>query len=156
MEGITIHNQQEKEINSIGAMHLFASDFSQSLCGGQVICLEGDLGAGKTTFTQGLLAALGAQGPYVSPTFLIMKCYELDVVFRGHTQNINRVYHIDAYRITSADMIELGWEEILCDQEALVIVEWPQRISDILPQLPRQRNLFLEHGDEEGKRIVRY
>lgn len=113
---------------TIEATHALAKEFMHALRDDQkVITLMGDLGSGKTTFTQGFLAACGAQGPYTSPTFTIMKEYDVDV----HT--IKKIYHIDAYRITSQDMIELGWQDLLADPSARIIVEWPEKIQDILP-----------------------
>lgn len=88
--------------------------------------MHGDLGSGKTTFTQGLLKALGAEGPYISPTFLIMKEYPI--------RDKMTLYHIDAYRITSDDMKLLGWEELIQNKKTILVVEWPERIADILPQ----------------------
>lgn len=87
---------------------------------GRVIALTGELGSGKTTFTQGLLKGLGAEGPYTSPTFVIMKEY-------------GNVYHIDAYRVGSEDILNLGWEEIISNPKNIVIIEWADRIKDIIP-----------------------
>jgi tRNA threonylcarbamoyladenosine biosynthesis protein TsaE len=100
-------------------------DMAKGLSGGEVICLEGDLGAGKTTFTQGLLEGLGADGPYTSPTFAIMKKYE--------TRDKN-IYHIDTYRVEADDLLDLGWEEIIFDKNNIVIVEWPERVKRIIPK----------------------
>ena len=100
-------------------------NIAEDFRGGEVVCLEGDLGAGKTTFTQGLLRGLEAKGPYTSPTFAIMKQYEVDN---------RRVYHIDAYRVESDDILDLGWEEIISDKNTIIIVEWPERIEEIIPE----------------------
>ncbi len=93
----------------------------------RVMTLHGDLGSGKTTFAQGILHACGAEGPYTSPTFTIVKEYDIDAY--GYTA----VYHIDAYRITSADVVELGWHDMMKNTKALVIIEWPENIADVLP-----------------------
>lgn len=100
---------------------------ASQLKGGEVLCLEGDLGGGKTTFSQGLLESLGAQGPYTSPTFVVMKKYEID------KSSISSVYHIDAYRVDASGVLDLGWDEIVSDKNSVVIVEWPERVSGILP-----------------------
>lgn len=92
------------------------------LRGGEVICLSGDLGAGKTTFTQGLLKGLKIGGPYTSPTFVIMKKYK------------DNIFHFDAYRIKDKDILNLGWEEIIADKNNIVIIEWAERIKKILPK----------------------
>jgi tRNA threonylcarbamoyladenosine biosynthesis protein TsaE len=90
--------------------------------GACIICLSGDLGAGKTTFTQGLLKGLKVKGPYTSPTFVIMKHYK------------NNIYHFDAYRVAANDILNLGWEEIIGDKKNIVIVEWADRIKKIIPK----------------------
>ncbi|MDO8240531.1 MAG: tRNA (adenosine(37)-N6)-threonylcarbamoyltransferase complex ATPase subunit type 1 TsaE [Candidatus Moranbacteria bacterium] len=120
------------------------------LQGGEVLCMEGDLGAGKTTFTQGLLKGLKVKGPYTSPTFLIMKEYRITQNVERKTWNAKRklksdaihdprstihgIYHIDAYRIDEKDLLNLGWEEIVADDKNIVIVEWSERVKKILPK----------------------
>ncbi|MEI8104045.1 MAG: tRNA (adenosine(37)-N6)-threonylcarbamoyltransferase complex ATPase subunit type 1 TsaE [Candidatus Moraniibacteriota bacterium] len=100
------------------------------LRGGMVIALCGDLGAGKTTLTQGILEALRVEPPYPSPTFILMHQYDV----AGHEdQHIKRVYHIDAYRVDAKDLQVVGWEEWCADAEGVMIVEWPERVADILP-----------------------
>ena len=99
-------------------------ELANELRGGGIICLSGELGAGKTTFTQGLLKGLKAKGPYTSPTFVVMKKYE-------------HIYHIDAYRIKDTDLLELGWEELLADNPPaggnIIIIEWAERVRKIIP-----------------------
>ena len=97
---------------------------------GTLLCLTGDLGAGKTTLVQGLLEGVGAERPYVSPTFVIMKQYDLAV---PSANGIARVYHADAYRVEAKDFTEIGFAEWYADPQGLVILEWPERITDILP-----------------------
>lgn len=99
---------------------------------GILLCLVGDLGAGKTTLVQGLLEGLGAERPFVSPTFVIMKQYDLAAgLLSGRIQ---RVYHADAYRVQEKDFIEIGFAEWCADRDGLVILEWPERIAAILPE----------------------
>ncbi len=111
--------------------------------GGEIICLEGDLGAGKTTFSQGLLQGLGAEGPYTSPTFVVMKEYK--------TKSRN-VYHIDAYRINKEDVLELGWEELVADKSNVIILEWPEKIKKIIPE----NSLWIKfrHLDKNKREII--
>lgn len=110
---------------------------AEEIRGGQIICLDGDLGAGKTTFTQGLLKGLGAKGPYTSPTFLVMKHYKSrefpkkNQISKSKKRNI---YHIDAYRVGVKDILNLGWEEIITDKNNIVIIEWADRIRKIIPK----------------------
>jgi tRNA threonylcarbamoyladenosine biosynthesis protein TsaE len=132
------YNQKETQ--------LLGEEFAGKLKGGEIICLEGDLGAGKTTFTQGLLRGLEAEGPYTSPTFLIMKEYAL-----LKPQSIRKVYHIDAYRIGAEDLLQLGWEEIVTDKQSVVIIEWPEKVAEILPK--EAMKIKLEWVDENERKI---
>lgn len=98
--------------------------------GAAVVTLTGDLGAGKTTFTQQLAAHLGIQESVVSPTFGIMKIYDVD----GDAY-FDQLIHIDAYRIE--DISEAGplrLAELFMQPRTLICLEWPERIAEILPQ----------------------
>ena len=95
---------------------------AKELKGGKIICLEGELGSGKTTFTQGLLKSLGVRGPCTSPTFVIMKMYK------------DSIFHFDAYRVRDKDILNLGWEELIADKNNIIIVEWADRIQKIIPK----------------------
>lgn len=109
------------------AAHVIARTFT----GGTVVCLVGDLGAGKTTFAQGILEELGAERPYVSPTFVIMKQYDLKT---PSATGIRRVYHADAYRVNEKDFDALGFSEWCADKEGVVILEWPERVKKLIPK----------------------
>lgn len=109
----------------------FGREWVATIPPGTLLCLTGDLGAGKTTFVQGLLDGLGAKRPYVSPTFVIMKQYDL---VAPSITGIKRIYHADAYRVGSRDFQEIGFAEWCADPEGLVVLEWPERIAPILPE----------------------
>jgi len=122
------------------------------LRGGEIVCLSGDLGSGKTTFTQGLLSGLGVKGPYTSPTFIVMKQYEIKPKRKKTESKFSYVYHIDAYRINDKDMINLGWKEIAGNPENVIIIEWAERIRKIIPK----NSLWLDFRwiDESSREIV--
>lgn len=110
------------------------TDLMQDIPGDQTtavtLALVGDLGAGKTTFTQQLASHLGVEEPIVSPTFGIMKVYEL-----SDHQYYDQLVHIDAYRIE--DQNETGplrLSELFTQPRTLVCVEWPERIANAMPQ----------------------
>lgn len=107
-----------------------AQKIATELQPGMTICLAGDLGAGKTTFAQGLLEALGATGLFTSPTFVIMKEYAL----KNSVNGIKRIYHVDAYRVEEKDLHHLGFAEWCNDKEGIVTLEWPERIKKLLPK----------------------
>ncbi len=101
-----------------------AKAFAKTLKGGEVICLNGDLGVGKTAFVQGLCKALGVIEPISSPTFTIVNCYEGKLP----------IYHFDVYRIEDPDeMYEIGYEEYIYS-DGITIIEWSEKISEILPE----------------------
>jgi tRNA threonylcarbamoyladenosine biosynthesis protein TsaE len=113
---------------------------ARELKGGVIICLSGDLGSGKTTFTQGLLKGLKVKGPYTSPTFVIMKKYK------------NNIFHFDAYRVGAKDILNLGWEEIIADKNNIIIVEWADRIKKIIPEKSLQ--ISFEWIDNNTRKII--
>ncbi len=96
---------------------------------GTVVALEGDLGSGKTTFSQSVGEILGVREVMQSPTFVIEKIYEIN--FEGFTHLI----HIDAYRLDRfEELLHLGWEEICSRPENLIFIEWPERVKEIIPE----------------------
>ena len=95
-----------------------------------VIALEGELGAGKTTFTQAFATVLGVHENVKSPTFVLMKHYKLTNVINYHT-----LYHLDCYRLNnSADLLSLGTSDIIQRAGNIVLIEWAERVADILPK----------------------
>ena len=91
-----------------------------------IICLEGDLGAGKTLFTQGFCSALNVKEAVTSPTFNLMNVYEGD----------RRIYHFDLYRLEQEeDLYEIGFYEYtdVEDENEVVLIEWPDRFWDCMP-----------------------
>jgi len=93
---------------------------------GDVICLAGDLGSGKTTLAQGIARGWGALDPVTSPTFVIVNEYR--------RADGAALYHVDAFRLSGSQEAEvMGLREQLEDQGP-VVVEWPERIEDVLPQ----------------------
>ncbi len=109
---------------------------------GDVICLQGDLGAGKTTFVQGIAQGWGSQDSVSSPTFILVNVYR-----RGDG---SQLFHMDAYRLDSTpEAEELDLDTMLA--QGPLIVEWPERIDGLVPS----ENLWvkLEHVDEEDREM---
>ena len=89
-----------------------------------VICLKGDLGAGKTLFTQGFCQALNVKETVTSPTFNLMNVYEGD----------KRIYHFDLYRLENEDdLYEIGFYEYTDVEDEIALIEWPDRFIDCMP-----------------------
>ena len=103
---------------SVDETHNFAEQFSQNVTANAIICLCGDLGAGKTVFTRGLCRGLGYTDSVTSPTFTLMNVYE-----GGRLT----VYHFDLYRLHgAADLESIGCEEYF-DAGGVCVLEWPER-----------------------------
>ena len=116
-------------------------ELGQAAQAGEVIALVGDLGAGKTTLTQGLVEGLGYSGEVTSPTFTLVQEYS-----GGRLE----VFHFDFYRVEKEhELLDLGWDDYL-DRGGLVIVEWPNLHPELLPKGTRW--LELQHHD--GGRMV--
>ena len=127
------------------------------LRGGEIVCLTGELGSGKTTFAQGALKGLGAKGPYTSPTFVVMKRYKLKAQNskrKTTTQSLklSNAYHVDVYRVRPKDILDLGWGEVIDDKKNIVIVEWAERIRKIIPK--RAIWIKFNHKGEDKRGIV--
>ena len=104
------------------AMVALGVEIGRSLQGGDVVLLEGDLGAGKTTLTRGILQAFGWQGAVKSPTYTIVEPYE---------QLGTSVYHFDLYRLDGVDELEaLGYRDYL-RADSIILIEWPQRVPTL-------------------------
>ena len=115
--------------------------------GATVLALTGDLGAGKTTLTQSIGKKLGVTENMISPTFVIMKHYRLK------TSDYRLLVHIDAYRLdSSAEMKTLGFDTLIADPENLIVIEWPERIADILPT--DCIRVSLEHLEENKRALI--
>ena len=115
-----------------------------------VIALSGNLGAGKTTFVQGFVAALGVTDRIQSPTFVLMKIYSLT-----RRKHIKHLVHIDAYRIESFHEIEhLGLRELFNDKDAVILIEWADRIKRILPKDTTW--ITFSHGRMPTQRLITF
>lgn len=108
----------------------FVANINHSENKATVVGLYGDLGAGKTSFTQGVAKALGITENIVSPTFIIMKFYDIP-----ENKNFENLIHIDSYRLDNADELDqLGWQKIISNPKNLVLIEWPERVESIMPE----------------------
>ena len=111
-----------------------ARKFAAKLCGGEILALIGELGAGKTVFVKGLAKGLGVKNIITSPTFVLMKIYN------SKNQKIKKLknqkfIHIDAYRLNDGQALEeIGALEYFGDENAIVAIEWADRVKDILPK----------------------
>ena len=113
---------------------------------GRIFALVGELGAGKTTFVQAFLKALGVKGRVMSPTFVIMRNYQL--------KDGRKVYHLDGYRIKEEkELVSLGFKDLIKDPNNIILIEWADRVKKLLP--PETIWLEFEHGKNSKERIIK-
>ncbi len=113
-----------------------------------IVALEGDLGAGKTTFIKGLARGLGIRRNITSPTFLMVRRYKLPPSRR----RFKNLYHVDAYRMGSArDIVSTGLKEALRDKQSVIAVEWADRIKKALPR--KIIRVVIAHQKENERRL---
>jgi len=134
MEYIT-HSPEETE--ALGA------EYAKSLKAGDVVAFSGDLGAGKTAFTRGVLHGLGYEGRVTSPTFAIANEYETPTV---------KVAHFDLYRILDSEaLFEIGFDEYL-DGSRIVLIEWSENAADVLPEA--YKTVHIAYGNADNDRRI--
>lgn len=133
--------KSEKE--TIDLAKRLAKDFTN----GGVVGLIGDLGFGKTQFVKGLAEAFQIKKAITSPTFVILKKYPVKI------GNIKNLIHIDCYRFFgSDDLSDLGFEEFVQDGNNLIVVEWADRVRDIMPADTQW--IQFKRGKEDNERII--
>ena len=120
----------------------FAAAFAKSLNAGDIVLLDGDLGAGKTVFSKGIVDALSdGKCVAVSPTFVIVNVYDC----------VPPVYHFDLYRINDVSELDaIGAEEYFYS-DGICLVEWPMRASDVFPHTAIK--VYIEKIDDDKRRI---
>ena len=149
---LSYSTQMIEKIRTMADWKTLAKEVLESLSGAvkegaAVLVLSGDLGAGKTTFTQALALELGVTAVVNSPTFTIMKRY--DTVH----QEFSSLIHMDAYRLETVDELRpLGFSEWLASPGTLLCIEWGERIKEALPE--RYLHLSISHNSEEERTIM--
>ena len=118
----------------------FATNLGTLVSPGDVITLEGDLGAGKTTFTQGLAVGLGVKRNVTSPTFTIIKEYQGRIP----------LYHMDVYRLEDSEE-DIGFAEYF-NGTGITIIEWAQYIDEFLPE--NRLDIYIEVIDQDRRKII--
>jgi tRNA threonylcarbamoyladenosine biosynthesis protein TsaE len=127
--------------NSATETEIFGEEFSRTLSAGSIVCLYGNLGAGKTTLTKGFAKGLGIKERVISPTFSLMRQY------KPQNGNISTLYHLDLYRLESLEEIHsIGITDILADKEGIVLIEWANKLGKLLPE--KRIDIALEEMDD--------
>ena len=140
---------EEIVTNSFEETQKLGEKIGSDLKTGAILALFGELGSGKTTFVQGLAKGLGIKRRIISPTFIIVRNYELGI----RNQGVKIFYHVDLYRVESEKEVQgLGIEEILNDQNRIIAIEWAEKIKELLPK--KRTEIYFENLGENKRRIT--
>ena len=131
------HTHSPEQTEQLGA------DFAKTLSPGDIVAFSGDLGAGKTAFSRGVLRGLSYEGRVTSPTFAIANEYQTPG---------GPVVHLDLYRLTDPDSLyEIGFDEYL-DGSRIVLIEWSENAGDSLPDF--YKTVHISYGNDNNERTV--
>ena len=152
MKSIEIFTKSDTETKKLGgilAREIMKSSYAKASEDkiATILSLEGDLGAGKTTFTQGFGKVLGIKERIQSPTFVILKIYPITT--QGRYSNL---IHVDAYRLKSKDFKVFGWGNFIKNKNNIILVEWGNKIKNILPK--NSIRVIFKHGKNFSERKI--
>ncbi len=133
----------QTRIENAAAMESLGASIATCLQGGEIVFLKGDLGAGKTTLTRGLLRQLGHTRSVKSPTYTLVELYELTTF---------PVYHFDLYRLNDPEELEDMGIRDYCDAGATCLFEWPERASGVLPEA--DMTIEIQHAGDARDVII--
>ena len=120
-----------------------------------VLALQGDLGAGKTTFLQGFAKGLGVDEVVNSPTFVIMKKFQISAAAPAGAaaETFKYFYHVDLYRLeTQQDLEFLHFQEIISNPENIIAIEWPEKVAKLFPK--DSISIRFNHLEENQRQII--
>lgn len=141
---------EEIESSSVKKTKNFAGKVLPLLKKNNLICLYGELGAGKTVFVKGLAKILGIKKPVLSPTFVLLKKYKIKKSLSAISYQ--SLVHLDLYRIKNGnDLKSFDLNEVLNDRKNLLVIEWPKKIEKILPK--KRINIYFKHINEKKRKI---
>lgn len=146
--------EETKKVGELLAREIMKSYHTKASRGARasVVSLEGELGSGKTTFTQGFAKGLRIKENPRSPTFVIMRAYLIPPLRRIGKGMFSNFIHIDAYRITSRDLKILGWREFVKNPENIILIEWGNKIKNILQK--NSLRIIFKHGKNSSERKI--
>ncbi len=135
----------------------FAENFASELHGGEILALQGELGAGKTTFVKGLAEGLKIKQTIHSPTFVLMRIFKIPKSRAASREpRVKTLAHIDAYRLnSSAEFSNIGAMDYLGDPNTLTVIEWPEKVKNLLKNFKNIVWVNFTYGKEENERIIK-
>lgn len=140
---------KERKVSGAEEMAALAREVAEKLKAGDILLLYGDLGSGKTTFTQALARIVGVEEAVTSPTFTVVSEYEA----RG-TAGINKLVHVDLYRLGDRAEEDVAVRELWERPQAfpgIVVVEWAERLRQ---EIPGSIKIYFRHGENKDERRV--
>jgi tRNA threonylcarbamoyladenosine biosynthesis protein TsaE len=141
MEILSTSTEKTKELARV---------LAKKLKPGDILTLQGDIGAGKTTFTSFLVSELGIKSRVQSPTFVLVRRYKEESL---KEKDLNLVNHIDLYRLQNVEEIkDIGFFDIINEPNSLTVIEWPEMIMDLLPK-DRVINIIFSYKGENEREI---
>lgn len=139
------------ETHSIAKVVLTGLAKNRSKTMATVVVCSGNLGSGKTAFVKGIAKTLGIKERVTSPTFVIEKIYKIPAPTKKRF-GFSNLIHIDAYRLESPkELIAIGFSEIAKDKENLIIIEWGEKVKQVLPK--KYHHLHFEFIDEKTRSV---
>ena len=127
-----------------------ATKLAKKLKGGEILALEGDLGAGKTIFTKGLGKVFGIMQHITSPTFVLMKIYRIE----NKEYRIKNLVHVDCYRLEEPqELFYLGLEEYINKRDTIVVIEWADKIKKYLEKF--KKVIWIKFKDKDSQKIIK-
>lgn len=145
MEVVTLRSASEMETIQQG------EQFASQLKHGDIVALEGELGAGKTEFVKGICRFFAVEDLVTSPTFTIINQHA------GTTPDgvALKIYHVDLYRIDSpADLAEVGFDDMVFAHDAIKLIEWPEKAGQLLPSKRWIVNIASDEADDDARVIT--
>lgn len=134
---------------ALGQLDRVVGEFRACVEWGDVIAVQAPMGTGKTTFIAALARVMGAPDAASSPTFALCQEYPIPAADGGQDRLVR---HLDLYRIEHvAELRDLGWEEMMYDEDALTLVEWPERAAD---HFPERAKLLRMEAQPDGLRLA--
>jgi tRNA threonylcarbamoyladenosine biosynthesis protein TsaE len=142
------------QTSNLSQTQKLAEELAKTLKPGDFLAFYGNLGSGKTTFIQGLAKGLGIERRIISPTFIIVRSYEIsDQQLATSNQTARMFYHIDLYRTeTKNDLLSVGLDQIIEDKNSIIALEWAEKMGEMLPK--KRIEVNLENLGEDERKIT--
>lgn len=137
-----------KQTNNQEQTKRLGAEFAQQLQGGEVILLIGEIGAGKTTFVQGIGSELEVSDHIKSPTFVIVHEHQVN-----NHKTIKHLIHLDGYRLGNISLSELGIDKFSGRTDTVIVIEWPEQVEFDLPGCQPTHRIKFEHVEKDQRTI---